>query len=116
MTSPKMISFAVGVFLLGLVLSFIMSGVWFDNATKTIFDSLTIMKSYNILGFHLPWINFEFFTKGLPHLLSFNFAFFGGSANFFKYGMYVFSIGIIWGIVTFFIGIILNFFGSRLRI
>ena len=115
MTSPKLISFAAGVFLIGIVLSFIMGGIWFDSATEQIFNSLTVLKTYNILGFHLPWVNWEFFTKGIPNLVSLDFAFFGGSASFFKYAMYVFTIGIIWGIVTYFIGIILNFFGSRLR-
>lgn len=113
MTSPKMISFVAGIFLIGTVLSFIMGGVWFDSSTASIFGTMTAFKTYNILGFNMPWINTEFFTKGLPHLLTFDFAFFQGSYNFFKYGMYVFSIGIIWGIVTVFISLILNFFGSR---
>jgi len=116
MTSPKMISFAAGVFLIGITLSFIMGGVWFDSATKSIFGTLTVFKDYNILGFHMPWINLEYFTVGIPKLLQFDFAFFGGSYNYFKYVLYVFSIGIIWGIVVTFISIILNFFGSRSRI
>jgi hypothetical protein len=113
MASPKAISFVAGILLLGTVLSFIMGGVWFDANTKSIFGSLTMFKDYNILGFHMPWINYQYFTVGIPKLFQFNFAFFGGSAGFFKYLLYVFSIGIIWGIVVTFIGYILNFFGSR---
>lgn len=109
MTSPKAISFAVGVLLVGVVLSFVMGGVWFDDGTKTVFDSLRVLKSYQILGFSVPWINVEFFTVGLPKLFSFDFAFFGGQAGFFKYVMYIFSIGMIWGIVAVVIGIIANF-------
>jgi hypothetical protein len=116
MTSPKMISFAAGVFLIGITLSYIMGGAWFGTDSQSIFGSLTAFKDYNILGFHMPWINVDYFTVGIPKLLQFNFAFFGGSYNYFKYMMYVFSIGIIWGIVVTFIGLILNFFGSRSRI
>ena len=113
MASPKSISFIAGIFLIGIVLSFIMGGVWFDSSTKYIFGTLTLFKDYNVLGFRMPWINFEYFTVGIPKIFQFDFAFFGGSYNFFKYVLYIFSIGIIWGIVVTFIGYILNFFGNR---
>ena len=108
MTSPKAISFAVGVLLIGTLLSFVMGGVWFDTATKTVFDSLRVIKSYEILGFNVPWVNIDFFTVGIPKLFSFDFVFFGGQASFFKYVMYVISIGMIWGMVAVVIGIIAN--------
>lgn len=108
MTSPKAISFAVAILLVGIVLSFIMGGVWFDTATKTVFDSLRVMKTYQVLGFSVPWVNIEFFTVGIPKLFSFDFVFFGGQASFFKYVMYVFSVGMIWGMVAVVIGIIAN--------
>ena len=113
MTSPKAISFVVGIFLLGLTLSYLMGGVWFDAGAKTIFGSLTAFKSYNILGFNMPWINADFFTVGLPKVLGFDFAFFGGRYSYFKYVMYIFSVGIIWGFVTIFISLIVQMFWSR---
>ncbi len=87
-----------------------MGGVWFDSSTQTIFGTLTAFKTYSVVGFQIPWVNVEFFTIGIPKLLSFNFAFFGGSYGAFKYGLYVFSIGIIWGIVATLAGLVLNFF------
>lgn len=113
MASPRAISFVAGIFLLGLILSYVMGGVWFDASAKNIFGTLTLFKDYNILGFHMPWINYQYFTVGIPKIFQFDFAFFGGSSNFFKYVLYIFTIGIIWGIVITFIGYILNFFGSR---
>jgi hypothetical protein len=90
-----------------------MGGVWFDSGTQTLMGSLNALKTYNILGFHVPWVNIDFFTIGVPKLLSFDFAFFGGSFAAFKYAMYIFSIGIIWGIVAVVIGVIANI-GGRL--
>jgi hypothetical protein len=100
--------------LVGLVLSYGLSGVWFGSGTGSIMGGLKAYETYTVLGiFTIPWVNIDFFTVGIPKLLSFNFAFFGGSYEWIKYLFYVFSIGVIWGIVGLAIGVIGNFWSRR---
>jgi hypothetical protein len=114
MTSPKVITGMAFLLLVGLVLSYGLGGIWFGSTTASIFGSLKAYQTYEIFGiFKIPWVNVDFFTVGIPKLLSFNFAFFGGSYEFFRYLAYVFSIGVVWGIVGLAIGVIGNFWSKR---
>ena len=90
-----------------------MGGVWFDNVWASRFNTLMALKTYNVLGFFkVPFVNVDFFTVGIPKLLSMQFAFFGGAAVYFQYLMYTISIGIIFGLVSIVIGIIYNFWSK----
>ncbi len=113
MTSPKVITGMAFLLLVGMVLSYGLGGIWFGSDTASIFGSLKAYQSYTIFGITVPWVNLDFFTVGLPKLLSFNFAFFGGGYEFFRYFLYVFSIGVIWGIVGLVIGVIGNLWSRR---
>lgn len=100
--------------LIGYALSYIAQGAWFGASDQRLWASLTVLKTYDFLGmFKLPWVNWDFFTVGLPSLFTFNFSFFGGDMAFFKYGMYVLSVGIIWGMVVVFVGFIVGFITKR---
>ncbi len=113
MTTPKAISFVAFLLIAGLSLSFIMGGVWFNNVWQARMNTLMALKTYNVLGFFkVPFVNIDFFTVGIPRLLSFDFAFFGGSTVYFQYILYAVSIGIIWGFVSVVIGIIYNFWSK----
>ena len=113
MTSPKMISGMVFLLLIGLILSYGLGGIWFNASTSQIFGSLKAYQTYTIFGITVPWVNLDFFTVGLPKLFSFDLAFFGSGYEFFRYFLYVFSIGVIWGIVGLVIGVIGNLWSRR---
>jgi len=110
MTTPKAITFLGGIFFIGLLLSWMLNGMWFNTATRAILGSLTAIKVYDIWGmFKIPWVNMDFFTIGLPKLLSFDFAFFGGTYGAIQYLLYIIAMGIVWGIVVVVIGVIYSF-------
>jgi len=114
MTGPKYIAFLALLFLGGLTLTFIMGGVWFGSEEQTVFGTLTAIKVYPVFGlFKVPWVNWDFFTIGLPRLFQFNFSFFGGSFEYARYALYTLSIGLLWGIIVVVFGVIQGIFSRR---
>ena len=100
MSSPKLIMFLAFMFVVGLVLSFAMSGTWFGSDEADVMNKLTVFKVYDVGGlFSVPWINADFFTDGVPRLLNWDTAFFGGEARIIQYFLYVVTIGFIFGIL-----------------
>lgn len=113
MTTPKAISFLAGILLIGFTLSYIAQGAWFGSQDQALWASLSVLKKYDLGLFSVPWVNWDFFSKGLPSLFTFNFAFFDGQTNYFRYMLYVFSVGIVWGLVATVITIVAGFFTRR---
>lgn len=110
MTTPKLIMACGMVFVVGLLTSRILDGAFLGSVDSSVVDSLTVIRAYNVLGlFTIPWLNFEFFTVGLPKLISWDFSFFGGDYAIFKYLFYVISMGVAWGFFVATIGVLSNF-------
>ena len=107
MTSPKLIMFCSFLLVVGLLVSHIMAGTFFGDRETTLFNTLTVIRSYNIAGlFTIPWLNIDFFLVGIPRLINWDFAFFGGEAAILKYFFYVIAIGLVWGIFPVVAGVI----------
>jgi len=109
-SSPKLIMFLAFMFLVGIVVSFTMSGSWFGESgdnTTAVLNSLTVIRSYNVMGlFSVPWLNPDFFTVGIPKVVNWDMGFFGGESQIIQYFFYVITIGFIFGILPIVIGVL----------
>lgn len=102
----KDIMFAAWCLIGGLFISQLMQGAYFDATDRTIFDSLMLFRIWSVGGFFsVPILNFNFFFTGLPNLLQWNYAFFGGDFAIVQYLFYSLSVGIAWGAAITFIGV-----------
>ena len=63
--------------------------------------------------FSVPVLNLDFFTKGIPSLLRWDYSFFGGNAQMFQYLMYSITAVVTFIIFTIIIGMLYNFFRGR---
>jgi len=98
MTTPKLIMACALIMTVGIITSRIIDGAFITAYDARIFDSLTVIRSYNVMGlFSIPWLNPDFFTVGIPKLVAWDFSFFGGELEIFKYLFYVVSTGVCWG-------------------
>jgi hypothetical protein len=68
-------------------------------------------KLFNL--FSVPVLNLDFFTKGIPSLLRWDYSFFGGNAQMFQYLMYSITAVVTFVIFTVIIGLLYNFFRGR---
>ena len=110
MTTPKLVMACGLVFVVGLLASRIIDGAFFTTADAAIFDTLTVIRSYNVWGlFTIPWLNPDFFIVGIPKLVAWDFSFFGGDYEIFKYLFYVVSIGVAWGFFVATVTILMQF-------
>ena len=110
MTTPKLLMFCGFVLIVGTLASHFMAGTFFGSTEQTWMDSLTVIRTYNVLGlFTIPWINPDFFTVGIPRLVSWDFGFFGGDYAIMQYFFYVITIGVAWGFFVVAIGVISSF-------
>jgi hypothetical protein len=65
-------------------------------------------KLFNL--FSLPVLNLDFWTKGIPSLLKWDYSFFGGNAQLFQYLLYSLTAVIAFIIFGLLIGLLYNFF------
>ena len=71
MTTPKLIMFCAFMFIVGLFVSHIYAGTYYGATDTAVLNSLTVIRTYNVLGlFTIPWLNADFFIIGLPALVS----------------------------------------------
>jgi len=114
MTTPKLLMACGFVFIVGIMVSRIIDGAFFNASDAAVLNQLTVIRSYNVWGlFTIPWLNPDFFIKGIPKLVAWDFSFFGGDYEIFKYFLYVVSIGVAWGFFVATVGVLSQF--MRLR-
>ena len=95
------------IFFVGTLLSHIGAGSWFGADEVEIYNSLTVIRGYNVLGlFTIPWVNVDFVTVGLPKLLSWDYAFFGGEYEIMRYLFYTITMGIGMGLLILALGVL----------
>jgi hypothetical protein len=106
----KLLMIAFFAFVAATFCARLMGGAWFSTSDTDVMNSLTVFKDVEIFGtFSVPTINIDFLTTGLPKLVSWDYPFFGGQMEIFKYFLYCLSIGIVWTLVAMFSGVIYNF-------
>lgn len=98
--SVNLIGFLSFVFVGFTILARIMEGAFANAGDFAILQNLTVFRSMDILGvFSVPVPNFSFFTSGLPHLITFDYPFFGGMGSFFQYLLYSASVAVAFGCI-----------------
>ncbi len=107
MTTPKLVMFLAFMWIVGFTVSAVMAGSWWGADQTSVMNSLTVIKVYNPFGlFSFPWINPDFFVLGVPHLVMWDMAFFGGEAQLIQYFFYVITIGFIFGLLPMVISVV----------
>ena len=92
-----------------------LEGAFVSTGEIEILNDLTIMRSVNPFGlFPIPVPNISFFTSGIPHLLKWDYSFFGGNASLISYFLYVLSIVVTFLLFTYAVGLVSQFL-SRSR-
>lgn len=83
----------------------IMEGAFISSSDMTVINNLTIFKSYDVFGvFSIPLPNLEFLTQGLPHLVKWDYSFFGGNAGLIQFFLYSLTAAMAFGLLMLFIG------------
>lgn len=114
MTTAKLIMFMFFGFIGCTLISRILEGAWFSATDVAIMNDLAVFRDIQILGlFSIPALNLSFFTEGLPHMLMWDYPFFGGTYELGRYILYTLSIGVVWGILVVFVGVLSQRFGTR---
>lgn len=109
------IGFIATVWMGFTVLNRVAEGYLIRTADVTIINALTITHNQSIFGlFNVPVLNPDFFTIGLPRLMKWDYAFFGGNATMISYLFSAISAAIAFGLfITIAVGMVQNFFARR---
>lgn len=107
--SPKYLMFCALVMVVGVLVSLMMGGSYFGATEVSWINDLTVFRTYDVFNLiSLPLLNIRFFTVGIPHLIMWDYAFFGGGYAIFQWFLYVITIGVVWGLVIAVIAVISN--------
>lgn len=108
--NPKLLFIVFAGFVGGTWFSRLMEGAWLNAGDVAIMNSLTVIRSQDVLGlFSIPWINIDFFTIGIPKLIQWDYPFFGGTAAIVQYMLYALSLIVVWTFLVVFAGVIYSF-------
>lgn len=77
-------------------------------------NAMTVTHKQSIFGlFSVPVINTDFFTVGFPHLVKWDYAFFGGNATMIAYLFSTIAVGIMFGLFLTVVGMVGQYFTRR---
>lgn len=83
-------------------------------ADVAIANTLTITREQEIFGlFTMPIINTDFFFTGIPRLVKWDYAFFGGNAAILQYFLYSLTFALTFMLFTIMIGLVYQYFSRR---
>ncbi len=92
-----------------------LEGAFISTTEVEILNNLTVFRSVDIGNlFSIPVLNFSFITSGLPHLVKWDYSFFGGNGAIIAYFLSVLSVVVGFLILTMVLNIAGNFI-SRIR-
>lgn len=90
-------------------------GRFIAAADITIANTLTITRDQTIAGlFTIPVLNTDFFFVGIPALVKWDYAFFGGNAAIFQYALYAMTFALTFALFLIIIGVVSQYFSRRL--
>jgi len=91
--------FLAFVFIGATAINRVLEGAFINSIDVAILNNILIFKSLNVFGlFSIPVINTGFITDGLPHLLNWDYSFFGGSADLIMYLLYTITAAVAFGL------------------
>lgn len=84
------------------VINRVLEGQIIASADIDIINTLTIVRIQSFLGgwLKLPVLNLSFFTEGIPHLVMWDYSFFGGNAAIFMFFLYSLTAAVSFLIFT----------------
>lgn len=109
------IGFLSTLFIGFTVLNRIAEGYFLKVADVSVMNALSISHNQNILGIvNVPVLNLQFFTVGLPRLMSWDYSFFSGDAAMISYLFSAISSAVAFGLfITIGVGMISQFLSGR---
>ena len=110
----KFIGFLSMVFVGLTMLNRVAAGAFVAAADITIVNTLTITREQTIWGlFTVPVINTDFFFVGIPRLVKWDYAFFGGNAAIFQYFLYSMTFALTFMLFALIVGLVSQYFSRR---
>jgi len=89
-------------------------GRFIAAADVTYANTLTISRDQTIFGlFTVPVLNTDFFFTGIPRLVKWDYAFFGGNAAILQYFLYSMTFALTFAIFIIIIGLVSQYFSRR---
>lgn len=94
------------------ILNRISEGAFVSLAEVSIVNSLLAWREISVFGlFTLPVPNMTYITEGLPHLVQWDYSFFGGNASIIMYFLYSLSGALMFVLFGMIIGLLYQYFG-----
>jgi len=89
----------------------IQEGYLITSAETAHLNQLMFTQEFTLLDtFHLPIMNFEFFSVGIPSLLQWDYGFFGGNAQIIQYMLYSLTAVVSMIVLLIIVGTVTSFF------
>ena len=86
MMSHKFLIFLVFLFVVATLICVIIEGSQFGSDEENVMNYLAVIKTETLLGrFEVPMLNIDFFTKGMPMLIMWDYSFLEGGYGYFKW-------------------------------
>ena len=105
----SIIGFAAFLFVGMTAWNRILEGAMISSGDIAILDQITIFDNYSLFGaFNVPILNLSFLTEGIPHMLKFDYSYFGGNAGLISYFLYSLSAAIAFGLFVLVVGSIIS--------
>lgn len=110
----QLIGFLAFMFVGFTFLNRLLEGAFIAASDVSIINNLTITREQSIFGlFTIPVPNTDFFFTGLPHLLRWDYSFFGGNSQIFLYLFYSITAAVTFLLFTYIIGLASQFLSRR---
>ena len=94
----------------------VLEGAFINAADVSVLNDTLIFRPANLFGmFNIPVLNLSYFTSGIPHLLKWDYSFFGGNAAILSYLMYSFTAMVGFLLFIIIIGLAYQALSSRVR-
>ena len=91
-----------------------LEGSFITSADMAILNTLTITHDQTIFGlFTVPVLNTDFFFVGIPRLVKWDYAFFGGNAAILQYFLYSLTFALTFILFVIIIGLVSQYFSRR---
>lgn len=93
----------------------IQEGQLLTSADTAHLNTMMFTQEFTLLNvFHLPIINFDFFSEGIPSLLKWDYSFFGGNAQIIQYLLYSITSIMSFIVLMVIIGVVSSYFTRRM--
>lgn len=114
MLSPITIGFLAFLFAAFTYINRVLEGAMLQAGDVTVLNQVTVFRNIEVFGmFSIPVPNLSFITEGIPHLIKWDYSFFGGNAGLFQYLMYSITAAVAFGLFALIVGILFGIFNRR---